>query len=578
MRRESHGNLHVLPAVRREHMEQGGRRLGMIHGVLFLAVTGVLAGCSGGGAGGGGGEGKTVVVPPAITTTRLPLADVMLSYDSALEATGSPEITWSLSGGSLPTGVTLSGAGTISGTPTLPGQFPVTITAVGPGGSDVKSFTFTVRPRTSLISVSSSGQQGNAESGAPPAYGGEAELSGDGRFVVFNSSAGNLVSGDTNGKRDIFLHDRATGEVSLISSGVAGTPADGDSPLGAISEDGHIIAYHSFATNLVNGDQNGAGDVFVWDGKTKETTRVSVVTLNGAEGVCDVPPAGGLDCTSYDPHLSYDGNLVVFGSTFSNLISGDTNGQADIFVHDRTTKVTERVSVGPAGLEADGFSGNPGISADGRYVVFESKATTLIGVGQDTNGFSDIFVHDRATGQTTRVSVGAGGIEGNDHSFTPSISRDGRIVAFWSLASNLVANDTNGVADVFVVDWQSPSPTVRRVSVDQNGVEGNGESRVPMLSRDGRFVVYESDASNLIGAGQDTNGQTDIFVVDTQPGAVNPVRRVSVDGDGAEAVGGASFFAAISADARFVSYTSRATNLVANDLNGVADVFVTQRP
>lgn len=551
----------------------------LIREVLAVTAVGVLAGCSGGGGGGGGAvEGKTVLTPPSIVTTSLRLADVSMSYETTLTATGSPDMTWSVSGGSLPTGVSLSGAGAISGTPTVQGQFPVSITVVGPGGTDAKNFVFTVRPRTSLISVDSDGQQGNAESGSPPAYGGEAELSGDGRVVVFNSTAGNLVPGDTNGKRDIFIHDRATGEVSLVSRGVAGVPADGDSPLGAISEDGNLIAYHSFATNLVNGDVNGNGDVFVLDRRTHLTSRVSVKTVTGEEGSCDVPPAGSLDCTSFDPHLSHDGNLVVFGSTFSNLVSGDTNAQSDIFVHDQSTKVTERVSVGPAGVESDGFSGNPGISADGRYVVFESKGTTLIGAGQDTNGFSDIFVHDRATGVTTRVSVGVGSVQGNDHSFTPSISRDGRIVAFWSLANNLVANDTNGVADVFVVDWQSPSSTVRRVSVDRTGVEGNGESRVPMLSRDGRFVVYESEAANLIGPGLDTNGQTDIFVVDTEPGAVNPVRRVSVNGDGAEAVGGASFFAAISADARFVSYTSHATNLVSNDLIGVADVFVTQRP
>jgi Tol biopolymer transport system component len=551
----------------------------MIRKFLALAAVGLLAGCGGGGGGAGGDvEGKVVLDPPSIVTTRFPLADITLPYDSILAATGSPDIAWSVSGGSLPTGVSLSGTGTISGTPTVQGQFPVTIMAVGPGGRDIKGFTLTVRPRTSLISINSTGQQGNAESGAPPAYGGEAELSGDGRFVVFNSIAGNLVPGDTNGKRDVFVHDRETGEVSPVSVGVGGAPADGESPLGSISEDGNIIAYHSFAGNLVTGDQNGNGDVFVLDRRTHLTTRVSIKTVTGEEGICDVPPIGGLDCTSYDPHLSYDGSLVVFGSTFSNLVPGDANGQTDIFVHDRSTKLTERVSVGLAGLESDGFSGNPGISADGRYVVFESKATTLAGVGQDTNGFSDIFVHDRTTGQTTRVSVGAGGVQGNDHSFTPSISRDGRIVAFWSLASNLVINDSNGVADVFVVDWQSPSPILRRVSVDQNGVEGNGESRVPMLSRDGRFVVYESDASNLIGAGQDTNGHPDIFVVDTQPGAVNPVRRVSVDGDGAEAVGGASFFAAISADGRFVSYTSFATNLASNDLNGVGDVFVSQRP
>ncbi|GKS60311.1 hypothetical protein YTPLAS18_38380 [Nitrospira sp.] len=417
-----------------------------------------------------------------------------------------------------------------------------------------------------------------------PTYGGESALSGDGRYIVFQSSASNLVTGDTNGKRDFFLQDRLTGDVVRTSVGNGGIEGDNDTVAGTISQDGNVIAFHSFATNLVLGDTNasapggGGGDIFIYDRLKGETVRVSVTSLSGTEGTCAVPPAGGLTCSSFDPALTYDGNLVAFGSTFTNLVSGDTNGMADIFVHNRVSKFTERVSVGPGGSEADGGSGNPGMSADGRYVVYESVATNLLGPGNDINGASDIFVYDRLTGITQLVSKDQGGNPGNWHSFTPSISGDGKMIAFWSVADNLVANDTNGVADIFVVDWQSPAPTMRRVSISESGIEGNGDSRIPVLTSDGRYVVFESEASTLLDGGGDTNGQSDIFVVDLQGTGINAIKRASVSGTGAEAAGGLSNTPSISANGRFISFTSYATNLVDDDTNGVADVFVTQRP
>lgn len=539
----------------------------------------LLTGCNS-----SGGVSGSSVVPPTISSTSLPIADVTMPYGATLAASGTSEIKWTIVNGVLPPGLTLLESGVIEGAPAVAGNWAISITAMSPAGNDTKTFTLIVRPKTSSVTAAISGTKSNGASGIYPTYGAESSLSGDGRYVIFQSEASNLVLGDTNGKRDLFIQDRQSGEIARISIGNGGSEADGDTVGGAISEDGNVVAYQSLASNLVPGDTNsgapggGGADIFVYDRVKNETSRVSLVSLTGTEGTCSTPPTGGVRCNSFDPQLNLDGNLIVFGSLFTNLVSSDTNNVADIFLHDRTTKATERLSVGPGGLESDGVSGNPGISADGRYVIFESTATNLVGAGNDTNGVSDIFVHDRTTHQTVRVSVGVGGIESNGHSFTPSISRDGRYIAFWSYADNLVANDTNGVADVFVVDWQSPTPTMRRLSVDANGIEGNAESRVPVLSRDGRYVVFESDASNLLGVGGDSNGLTDIYVADLQGIGADAIKRVSVGETGGEALGGPSVTPSISADGRFVSFASEAVNLESGDSNGVADVFVAQRP
>ena len=187
--------------------------------------------------------------------------------------------------------------------------------------------------------------------------------------------------------------------------------------------------------------------------------------------------------------------------------------------------VLERVSVDSIGAEADSNSYYPSISSDGRYVAFESGASNL--VAGDTNGDSDIFVHDRTTGNTTRVSVDSAGAEADSESYSPSISGDGRYVAFYSYASNLVAGDTNGQVDIFVHDRTTNTTT--RVSVDSIGAEGDSESVFPSISSDGGYVAFYSRASNLVAG--DTNGDSDIFVHER---TTNTTTRVSVDSSGAE--------------------------------------------
>ena len=287
-----------------------------------------------------------------------------------------------------------------------------------------------------------------------------------------------------------------------------------------------------------------------------DTTRVSVRT-NGTQG----------NSFSSYPSLSANGRWVAFSSEASNLVAGDTNGTLDVFVHDRQTHQTTRVSVDSAGVQGDGDSYYPNLSADGRWVAFVSLANNL--VASDSNRQSDVFVHDRITHQTTRVSLNSAGVQGNGGSYYPSLSADGHLVAFMADASNLVAGDTNGASDVFIRNCLTHQTT--RVSVDSVGAQGVGESFYPNLSADGRWVVFESEASNLVVG--DTNGTLDIFVHDRLS---HETTRVSVRSNGAQG-NGFSYSSSLSADGHFVAFTSEASNLVGGDTNDVADIFVHDR-
>ena len=262
------------------------------------------------------------------------------------------------------------------------------------------------------------------------------------------------------------------------------------------------------------------------------------------------------------PSISADGRCVAFGSGAA-LVPGDTNGFADIFVHDRLTGTTERVSVDSGEAQANGQSSQVSISSDGRYVAFSSDASNL--VPGDTNGFSDVFVRDRLSGTTTRVSVDSGGAQGNNLSLAPSISADGLSVAFVSDASNLIGWDTNGVTDVYYRAWQENYTEI--VSVDTNEALGNGQSWQASISGDGRLVAFTSTATNLVSG--DTNGSNDVFVRQRSLGTTT---RVSVDSGGAQA-NGASLLASISADGLSVVFVSYASNLIGWDTNGVADIY-----
>jgi len=286
------------------------------------------------------------------------------------------------------------------------------------------------------------------------------------------------------------------------------------------------------------------------------TERVSV-SSSGAQG----------NSGSWISSISADGRFVAFYSGASNLVPGDTNGVPDIFVRDRLTGTTERVSVSSAGEQGNGWSGGASISADGRFVAFYSWASNL--VPGDTNGVPDIFIRDRLTARTERVSVSSAGEQGNGRPGGASISADGRFVAFVSDASNLAPGDTNAWADVFV--RERLTDRTERVSVSSSGAQGNSHSGSVSISADGRFVAFDSRATNLVPG--DTNGRDDVFVRDRLTGRTE---RVSVSSAG-EQGNSVSYAPSISADGRFVAFASRASNLAPGDTNGYDDVFVRDR-
>lgn len=418
-------------------------------------------------------------------------------------------------------------------------------------GESVIYLPLVIKPSPmSRVSIASDGTQAAGGSRS-------ASISADGRYVAFGSDANNLVNNDNNGDSDIFVYDRQTRQISLISVASDGTQGYGSSWYPSISADGRYIAFFSNASNLVSDDTNDMFDVFVHDRQTGQTNRVSVASDGTqANDMSEHPSAS----------ISANGRYVAFSSPASNLISGDTNQARDIFVHDQQTGQTNRVSVASDGTQANGYSWDTSISADGRYLAFFSYATNL--VNGDTNNGADVFVHDRQTGQTSRVSVASSGTQGNGDSFSPSISADGRYVAFSSIADNLVSNDINEVQDIFVHDRQTGQTS--RISVASDGTQGNDDSEQPAISFsvDGRYVTFHSYANNLVSG--DTNDAVDIFVHDRQTGQTS---RVSIAADGTQG-NGRSSAPVISANGSYVAFSSDASNLISDDTNDRTDVFV----
>ena len=356
---------------------------------------------------------------------------------------------------------------------------------------------------TTRVSVATNGTQGNGISR-------KASISADGRYIAFESFADNLVYGDTNSSADIFIHDLQTGQTNRVSVATDGTQGNGNSQRPSISADGRYVAFYSEASNLVPNDTNG-WDIFIHDFQTGQTSRASVAS-DGTEG----------NSHSDEPSISADGRYVAFMSGASNLVPNDTNNAYDIFVHDQLTGQTSRVSVASDGTQGnDGSSWSTSISSDGRYVAFWSDASNL--VPGDTNGFPDAFVHDRLIGETSRVSVASDGTQGNRESYPPSISADGRYVTFESYANNLVSGDTNGYPDIFVHDLLTGQ--TNRVSVSSNGEQGFSSSRLPSISADGHYVAFMSAASNLVP--DDTNNVWDVFIHELQTGQTNRISVAS---------------------------------------------------
>ncbi len=351
-----------------------------------------------------------------------------------------------------------------------------------------------------LVSRHSDGTPGDGESR-------RADLSGDGSAVVFQSNATNLIDSDTNARQDIFWHDPATGETFCISTNPAGAPSNRDSSLPRISDSGDFIAFESFSTDLVLGDANAKRDIFVRS------------LGNGAIWIASQDSAGvQANGHSKIPTLSADGRFVCYVSEASNLVVGDTNGVDDIFVHDLLTRVTTRVSMAWNGDEANGDCKEPYISADGKVITFVSAADNL--VPGDTNGVDDVFVFDTKNGSMTRVSVSSAGGQGNNRCIHGILSADGNLVAFDSLASNLVAGDANGTTDNFLHDRTTGETILTGFNI--HGQFPAAKSNFPLLSADGMRMVFQSPDAELVSG--DTNGVQDSFWLDL--GAVNPVNSI----------------------------------------------------
>jgi Tol biopolymer transport system component len=412
---------------------------------------------------------------------------------------------------------------------------------------------------TQRVSVDSAGVEANGDSGLGAPNVNRNYLSANGRYLAFWSTASNLVANDTNGVADVFVRDRVLQTTTRISVDSAGVEANGASSDPAVSANGRYVVFTSAASNLVANDTNGKTDVFLFDRQLATTIRVSVDT-GGAEGNGD----------SGRPDISADGRFVAFHGTSSNLAPQDTNVVQDVFVKDTISGATNCLSVDGTGVAGNSFSGNPALSANGRFVAFHSAASNL--VAGDTNLVVDVFVRDRGTFTTTRESTNSIGEEGDYPSQTPSISADGRYVAFSSASTNLVPVDTNNLWDVFRKDRTTGA--TRRVSINNQLTQGNSVSQNGSISADGRFIAFISSATNLVP--NDSNGgsfnlNTDVFVRDM---AFNNTTRASVNSSGTEGdAAGSSYNVCISADASIVAYYSGASNLVAGDANGLFDVF-----
>ncbi len=344
---------------------------------------------------------------------------------------------------------------------------------------------------TRCVSVSSAGAQATGGGSYSPT------VSGDGRYVAFESGATNLIAGDTNGKFDIFVRDTVLNKTERVSVGIGGAESNGDSEFPVISRDGRYIAFESSASNLVTGDTNNVLDIFLYDRLLKKTTRVSVAS-DGTQSNAD----------SLNSAISSNGRFVAYASNASNLVAGDTNFNPDVFIRDTVANTTTRVSVSSSGAEGDDASGSTGIflSDNGQFVAFDSYATTL--VMNDTNLNQDVFIRDTVAGTTTRVSVASDGTQADDIAYADGISGDGRYVLFDSPATNLVSGDTNLSIDCFLRDRQSN--TTARVSLSNTNAQGNDESSYCDMTSDANSVAFFSFATNLVTG--DTNGFSDIFV------------------------------------------------------------------
>lgn len=501
---------------------------------IIVFVSG-LSGCTNSGGGGGGTASDFVV-----STSAADFGVVGNAYTSTLAVTGgTAPYTWTLFGGVLPVGLSLNpGTGVVSGIPTTV-ETPTAVFTVtdNTGKTATGSVLFAVHPRTDRASVTGSGAAGSGASSTP-------SMNSDGSLVAFVSQSTNFVAGVSGSQ--IYVHNRQTNQIEVVSrdsDASAVNEGGGASSDPSMSSDGRLVAFVSLSSNLVtsvNGQQ-----IYVRDRETGQTTVIS----KGSAGTIG-------DGTSNAPAISADGRYVAFASTSTNLVTS-VNG-TQIYLHDRqtdqTTLLSHDNSVTP--VEGNGVSASPAISSDGRFVSFASLSTNLGTAG----GNQQIYIHDRLTGAngtTSLISKDSIATAGNGSSSTPSVSGDGRFVAFVSGATNIV-NGFSG-EQVYVHDRNTgANGTNSLISRDNSGTPnaGNQNSSTPSISSDGRYVAFTSLATNLETG---VSGQQ-IYRHDRNGPTTNLVSR---DNTGSLVEGNASSEApSINSNGEFVAFASQATNLV----------------
>lgn len=411
------------------------------------------------------------------------------------------------------------------------------------GGGALAAPALAVKDELLMVSRASDGAGASANSFSP-------DISGDGRFVVFDSDADNLAPDDVDTVRNVHVRNVRAGTTTLVSraSGASGAAGDSDAFDPSISADGRYVAFESASTTLTADGNPGTTDVFVRDLVGQTTTLVSRDT--GANG-----PAG--DSSSFDPVISADGRHVAFTTAADNFSAEDDDSVLNVYVRDLTAQTTTLVSraTGAGGAGADGISRAAAISGDGRRVAFESVADNLS--AEDDDAVQNVFVRDVVAGTTTLVSraTGAAGAGADVGGFAPDISADGRLVVFHSGATNLSAEDGDPFEDVFLRDLDAQTTTLVSRAAG-GGAGGDGYGIRAAISDDGRHVAFISGADNL---SPDDGPPDDVFARDLQTGGVTFVSRGA--GAAGPAANGSSSFTAISADGRYVAFSTVAENL-----------------
>jgi len=413
---------------------------------------------------------------------------------------------------------------------------------------------------TTRISISSDGVQANGYSSRPT-------VSADGRYVAFDSFASNLVASDTNGCRDVFVHDTQTGETICVSSGLDGAPGDSDSARPSMTPDGRYLAFQSSAANLVADDTNEHPDIFVYDRLSGQLQRLDIAIDGWHWEPWESPPY------PLEPVISDDGRYVA-------CLYGYGRGGADTLIHDRETGISSRVSVATDGTRS-WSDGPPAMTSDARFVAFVSEDAYLTPEDGYTAGFwQNVFVHDRDTGETTRVSIATDGAAPDADCDAPAVSADGRYVVFVSRATSLVPGVSDIHSHLFLRDRQTGETTLLDIGLDGDPANHDSCSSAyqcgpPAITGDACYVAFYSCAGNLV-PGTPVN-ETGIALLQTLYVRDRFAAKTSCVTICPDATFAAADWPALSPDGRYVAFESSTSNLVPGDTNEVGDIFLRDR-